>query len=263
MFVFFVAAFVATPSRRPPPTRLGGVREIARYDSVKNSSSFVFPAAWPYTAADFQRTDDRDDSFFFTNARLVTHIDDKAMNALTAYYRKMLSPGDDILDVCSSWVSHLPKDVELGRKYAVGMNAEELAANKQLTSWVVRDLNKHAELPFNDDTFDAVLNVVGVDYLTNPRDVFKEMYRVLRPGGVAIMAFSHHYWPTKVIRRWIDADMTGRVTIVANYFYFSAPWRQIVALDVAPRRITFSSDPRTWIKALAPHDPIFVVQAVK
>ena len=150
-----------------------------------------FPAEWPYSADDLQRMDESADMLFYSTPRFVTHIDDGAIAAVTQYYRKTLPAGADVLDLCSSWVSHLPKEVQFGRVVGVGMNARELEANEQLTEWVQADLNASPRLPFEDASFDACLNVVSVDYLNQPKEVFEEMHRVLRPGGQAVMSFSN------------------------------------------------------------------------
>lgn len=240
-------------------------REIARYDASRNYCSFLFPPEWPYEARDFERLDEKDDAIFYTSPRFVRHIDDAAIAALSDHYRKVLSPGYDVLDMCSSWISHLPPENELtlGRVYGIGLNAEELSMNQALTSWIVRDLNKEPELPFASETFDAVLNAVSVDYLTQPLPVFKEMYRVLRPGGIAVCSFSNRCFPSKAVQRWLETDQVGRCTMVANYFKFSADWRGIVALDIAPRRLPLSVDWKEWVSAFTPRDPMYVVQAVK
>jgi len=96
--------------------------------------------------------------------------------------------GADVCDLCSSWISHLPPDLQLGRVVGLGMNEEELSRNERLTEYVVRDLNNQPTLPFDDESFDFVCNVVSVDYLNQPRAMFKEIHRVLRPGGKAISA---------------------------------------------------------------------------
>ena len=125
---------------------------------------------------------------FYSAPRFVTHIDDGAIASLTSYYRDNLQPNGDVLDLCSSWVSHLPNDLPLGRVVGLGMNARELEANERLTEFVQVDLNVSPKLPFDDNSFDACLNVVSVDYLCRPKEVFEEMHRVLRPGGQAISA---------------------------------------------------------------------------
>ena len=147
----------------------------------------------------FRRVDESPDAEFYAEPRMVAHIDPATIEALTAEYRERLRPGDDVLDLMSSWISHLPEGIELGRVAGLGMNAEELAANPRLTGAVVQDLNENPELPYDDASFDAVLNAVSVQYLTRPLEVYAEVARVLRPGGLSVVAMSHRCFPTKAI----------------------------------------------------------------
>jgi SAM-dependent methyltransferase len=151
---------------------------------------------WPYTDADLNRLDNSVDTIFYDSPRFVTHIDDAAIAALTAFYKEEFTAINkdklDVLDLCSSWISHLPEDVSYGKVVGVGMNAQELEANKQLTEHFVQDLNTNPDLSqFEDDSFDVICNVVSVDYLTKPLEIFQEMHRILRPGGVSLMTFSN------------------------------------------------------------------------
>ncbi len=146
---------------------------------------------------------------------MVTHIDDGAIAAVGALYDELELTGD-VLDICSSWVSHFR--TAPARLVAMGMNAKELAANEMASSWVVRNLNVEPALPFEDGSFDAVTCCVSVDYLTKPLEVFSEVARVLRPGGVFVCTFSNRCFPTKAIRGWLSTDDTGRCHIVATYF---------------------------------------------
>ena len=130
-----------------------------------------WPEKWPFTPTDFKRQDEDDDSYFYNSPRLVYHIDDPAVSALTQYYRDEFSEGADVLDICSSWISHFPNDVRLGRRVGLGMNKMELAENKQLDEFVVQNLNKDPILPFKEESFDFVTCVVSVDYLTRPLEV--------------------------------------------------------------------------------------------
>ena len=205
------------------PSRLMAGRELATFDA----DDFALPTgAWPYTDADLNRIDNSDDASFYDAPRFVTHIDDAAIESLTEYYRAELAAASaakggapvDVLDLCSSWVSHLPPDAALGRVVGVGMNEAELTANPQLTSYVCQDLNKAPRLDrFDDASFDVVCNVVSVDYLTQPDEVFREMHRLLRPGGVALMSFSNRCFATKAVAMWLQADDIGRLTIVGSY----------------------------------------------
>ncbi len=98
------------------------------------------------------------------------------------------------------------------------MNAAELAGNAMADDWSVADLNREAVLPYDDAAFDAVTCCVSVDYLTRPLEVFAEVARVLRPGGLFVCTFSNRCFPTKAIRGWLSTDDRGRCTIVATYF---------------------------------------------
>jgi SAM-dependent methyltransferase len=123
--------------------------------------------------------------------------------------------------VCSSWISHLPKDVKYGRVVGVGMNARELEANTQLTEWVQADLNREPKLPFDDSSFDNILCVVSIDYLIRPREVVSEFHRVLRPGGRVLLSFSNRCFPTKVAQKWLSLNDDGRQRMVGSYFMYS------------------------------------------
>lgn len=163
----------------------------------------------------FSRQDESSDTEFYAFDRLVTHIDDRAIAAVGALYDELDLDGD-VLDLCSSWVSHFTKRPR--RLVATGMNATELAANTMADEAVVHDLNIDPKLPFPVAAFDAVTCCVSVDYLTRPLEVFADVTRVLRPGGVFVCTFSNRCFPTKVIRGWLSTDDRGRAAIVANYF---------------------------------------------
>ena len=164
----------------------------------------------------FAKQDASDDALFYRPARLVQHLDEHARAALTAYYARVLAPGADVLDLMSSWVSHLPGEPPLGRVTGHGMNAEELAANTRLDDWWVQDLNADPLLPSGDCSFDAVLCCVGVQYLQRPVTVFSEIRRVLRPGGMVAVSYSNRCFPTKAVAMWLVLDMAGRAALVTR-----------------------------------------------
>lgn len=99
-----------------------------------------------------------------------------------------------MLDICSSWVSHYPKDFKGGNVVGLGMNEFELSKNEQLTSYDVKDLNADPTFPYEDASFDKLTCVVSVDYLNKPKEIFAEIGRVLRPGGVAMLAISNRWY---------------------------------------------------------------------
>src|SRR5579864_904813 len=88
----------------------------------------------------FARIDGEDDEFFYEEPRLVYHIDDHAVAALTAFYRRVLPKGGVLLDLMSSWVSHLPPEAQYAEVIGLGMNASELGANPRLARRFVQNL---------------------------------------------------------------------------------------------------------------------------
>ncbi|CAL1142231.1 unnamed protein product [Cladocopium goreaui] len=206
----------------------------------------LWPSAWPLRSEHLQRMDESEDQEFYGQARLVTHIDDAAIGALRRYYEVHFHAGAAVLDLCSSWISHFPA-VRLARAVGIGMNADELARNEQLTEWTVKDLNKDPTLNFEDETFDFVVNAVSVDYLVHPLEIFKEMLRVLKPGGMAIMGFSNRFFGTKAIKLWLEISELQRCQVVSWYFHF-AGFRQIRAKEIT---------------AKGGRDPMYVVEGVK
>ncbi len=164
----------------------------------------------------FDRQDQGNDADFYAPSRLVTHIDDEAIAAVSELYDELSVPDGRVLDLMSSWVSHLSRKPS-GGLVALGMNAVELQANPLADLVVVQDLNVDPRLPFDDASLDAVVCCVSVDYLICPVEVLREAARVLRPGGVVVLTFSNRCFPTKAVRGWLATNEDGRVAIVRAY----------------------------------------------
>lgn len=190
-----------------------------------------------------------DDSIFYDQPRLVYHIDDAAVGALTEYYSQHLQDGDDVLDICSSWVSHYPKNFKGGNVVGLGMNEYELSQNPQLTSFDVKDLNNDPTFPYDDATFDKVTCVVSVDYLNQPRAIFDEIARVLRPGGECIISMSNRCFPTKAFRIWLQTNDLEHIFIVGSFFHYCGKFEEATCEDVSPNP--------------GRSDPLFIVKAAK
>ncbi|MEL7407005.1 MAG: methyltransferase domain-containing protein [Cyanobacteria bacterium J06558_2] len=156
--------------------------------------------------------------FFYDVPRLVTHVDESFIDRLTNLYRERLQPGSRVLDLMSSWISHLPEDVEFNYVAGHGMNEEELAKNKRLDSHFVQNLNQNPKLPIENADFDAVLIAVSVQYLQYPEAILSEIYRVLKPNGIVIISFSNRMFYNKAIAAWRDGTDTDRVNLVKKYF---------------------------------------------
>jgi SAM-dependent methyltransferase len=169
----------------------------------------------------FARGDPTPDPLFYSWPRLVTHIDDDAIAAVGALYDELGIDGE-VLDLMSSWVSHFRQ--RPARLTVLGMNSEELAANPQAAATVIHDLNADPSLPFDDASFDAAVCCVSVDYLVQPVAVFRDVARVVRPGGLFVCTFSNRCFPTKAIAGWLYATDAQRCAIVADYFRQAGVW---------------------------------------
>jgi len=182
----------------------------------------------------FRRLDEAPDAEFYAEPRFVTHIDDAAIAAVTQLYREYLPPGGAILDLMSSWISHLPPEIAYREVVGIGMNQDELAANPRLRTGLVWDLNQTTRLPFDDERFDGAAICVSVDYLTRPVEVFRECGRVMRQGAPLVITFSNRCFPTKVIAAWRILDDRGHQELVARYFNEAGNWNDVEMLDRSP-----------------------------
>lgn len=164
------------------------------------------------------KLDASDDKLFYSYPRFVTHVDEGFIQQLTDLYRQRLKSNTRIFDMMSSWVSHLPEEIKFAHVEGHGLNAEELARNPRLDHYFVQNLNEHPKLPLKDEDFDAVINAVSVQYLQYPEGIFAEIYRILKPGGVAIFSFSNRMFYQKAIQAWRDGSEASRVELVKSYF---------------------------------------------
>lgn len=228
---------------------------------------------WPFNKASFERYDESADDLFYSEPRLVYHVDAPAVLAIKRHYAAVLEQAGglerplDVLDVASSWVSFLPAaykgDAAASRVVGVGLNRAELAANPQLTEWRVQDLNREPSLGWLPTaSFDAAFCTVSVDYLTRPRELFAEVARVLRPGAPFVVAFSDRVFFEKAVAHWTGRSDLDHVDAVGAYFHFasSSPGRAGGVADSsllfdAPEAVRIDTAPRDGI------DPVIVVSA--
>jgi len=189
----------------------------------------------------FTRYDESDDRCFYRYPRLTAHIDEPACGAVSQLFRELLPPGGRILDLMSSFVSHLPPEVPYDHVVGLGLNEEELHHNPQLDERLVHDLNEHPALPFADASFDGAACTVSVQYLTRPVEVFAEVGRVLRPGAPFIVTFSNRCFPSKAIHVWVATDERQRTDLVRRYFTLAGTFAEITAYDRSPHH--WLSDP--------------------
>jgi hypothetical protein len=193
----------------------------------------------------FAKLDAEDDEVFYEPARLVCHIDDGAIAALTEFYRQMLPVGGILLDLMSSWVSHLPPEIEYAEVIGHGMNAEELAANPRFARWFVQNFNRDPILPLQEDSVDAALICVSIQYLQHPVEVLREVARVLRPSGPVVVSFSNRCFWTKAVAVWRALDDDGHARLVEQYL------RHAGLVDIETHRLA------EWVEDVS--DPMIAV----
>ena len=188
----------------------------------------------------FLKQDPAPDEHFYAAPRFVTHIDDDAIASVTGLYRTLFPPGGVILDLMSSWVSHLPHDIAYAQVIGHGMNEQELAANRQLTRYFVQNLNADPLLPLDSASIDGAAICVSVQYLQTPVAVLRELARVLKPGAPVAITFSNRCFPTKAIALWHALSDEQHSRLVA--FYLGRAGFSAVE-TLSPARIVPGQDP--------------------
>ncbi|KAL7443575.1 hypothetical protein ACHAXM_008968 [Skeletonema potamos] len=230
----------------------------------------AIPQTWdeddnPFTSLSdnvyFSRLDASDDKIFYSEPRFVEHVDQQAVDSITSYVtNKLLQPGDSVLDLCSSWTSHImPGKLELSRVAGLGMNSKELEANKALTEWTVQDLNKnkYVQLPYENNSFDVVMCQLSIDYLIHPLEVMKEVSRVLKPGGKVAILISNRLFLTKAVGLWTGSDDIEHVYTVGSYLHYcGGGFTDIKAEDLSTRK-------KNGKERMIVGDPLYVITATK
>jgi SAM-dependent methyltransferase len=198
----------------------------------------------------FRRLDESEDELFYQHPRMVVHIDEGAIAKVGEIYANRLPVGGVILDLMSSWRSHLPERIRPAKVVGVGLNRAEMADNPALNDVLVHNVNTNPRLPFEDESFDGAVMTVSVQYLTRPTELFADVGRVLKPDAPFIATFSNRMFPTKAVALWQGANQHQRQTVVKEYFAQSAAFEKIEAIDRSE-----PTDPRS--------DPIWAVVGYK
>ena len=213
-------------------------------ESRSSSTSEAFPPEF------FRREDECDDGLFYAEPRRVVHIDEHAIAALGEYFARVLPHNGVILDLMSSWRSHLPEALPIRKLVGLGLNSSEMADNPQLDESVVHDLNSDPELPFEDRSFDAALVTVSIQYMIRPVEVFNQVNRVLREGGKFHVIYSNRMFSAKAVWIWRALDDARRAQLVGSYLAQSDGWEAIQVTDISPTLDSYS-------------DPLYAVSARK
>jgi SAM-dependent methyltransferase/FKBP-type peptidyl-prolyl cis-trans isomerase 2 len=208
----------------------------------------------------FERADSQPDARFYQHPRFVHHIDETAREMVKDTYGRFLADGMHVLDLMSSWQSHVPSRLRLGRLVGLGLNADELKKNTQLSDFVVHDLNADCKLPFEPNTFDAVVNTASVEYLIEPLAVFREVSRILRPEGYFIITFSNRWFATKAIRVWQELHEFERMGLVLEYFLRAGGFTDLQTYSI--RGLPRPHDDK-YFPELTFSDPVYAVWGKK
>jgi len=209
----------------------------------------------------FSRLDEADDILFYSRDRFVHHLDSTALSTIEDLIGKMITQERAvILDLMASWDSHIPQSVNPAEVVGLGLNENELSANKMLSRYIIHDLNNNPALPFEDEFFDVVLCTVSVDYMTRPVEVFKEVGRILKPSGLYLVIFSDRMFPTKAVKVWRESTEEERLSMVKDFFkeakLFTTPKVYISKGKERP-----VDDKYAYLGI--PSDPIYAVYAYK
>jgi SAM-dependent methyltransferase len=208
----------------------------------------------------FSRAAPEPDAAFYQTPRLVYHLDSTAIDQIEQLYARLLPAKARVLDLMASWKSHLPRSFDLADVAGLGMNSEELGANRQLGETLVHDLNLDANLPFADGSFDAVVCTVSVEYLLSPVEVFAEVQRILRPGGCFIVTFSNRWFPPKVVRIWQNSHEFERPGLVLEYFLQAGGYTALQTWSM--RGLPRPADDK-YADRLTVSDPVHAVWGIK
>jgi hypothetical protein len=204
----------------------------------------------PFRPEHFARLDESPDPQFYSFPRKVVHIDDAAIEAVKQFFADVLPPDGVILDLLSSWRSHWPEGFPKQRLVGLGLNAEEMAENPDLDEYVVHDINAEPRLPFDENTFNAVVLTVSIQYVTKPIEVFQDVNRVLKPGGLFAVIFSNRMFPTKAVAVWRALNDGQHIKLVNSYFHYAGNFVALEARDHTPPADEYT-------------DPVYVVMAHK
>jgi len=205
----------------------------------------------PATA--YLRADNKNDRNFYSEPRIISHIDNQASEHLSSVIHDFVQPGSKVLDLMASVDSHLPKNHGL-KVTGLGMNRKEMTENKALDDFVIYALNEDPKIPFPDRSFDAVLCNLSIEYLTRPAEVLQEVERVLKTSGILLISFSNRWFPSKVTRLWTELHEYERMGYTLQLCWPLFDNLKTISYRNWPRPVSDRHFPR-----LIQSDPLYVI----
>ena len=176
------------------------------------------------STVDRNKSDFSEDEIFYQQPRFVHHLSDSFRNRLTSLYSEYLLNHHIILDLMSSWVSHLPSNISYKKVIGHGMNEAELSSNERLDRFFVQNLNKKQNMPIEDSSVDVGLIVAGWQYLQYPEKVSLELSRVIKSDSLLIISFTNRAFWTKAPNIWTYSSEEKRIAYVTSVLT-SNGWR--------------------------------------
>ena len=164
-----------------------------------------------------RRLDETDDALHYQQPDFEDTFDRIGGQALSDAYAEFLQPGMRILDIMCGAQSYLPSRISGLHATGIGLNEQELQANRQLAEYFVHNVNRDRKLPFEDNQFDAIVFTAAVEYLVDPHETFRELHRITRPNGTIIVSFTDHWNSYKNIALWQELPLFERLRLVMTY----------------------------------------------
>src|ERR1700756_4720924 len=144
-----------------------------------------------------------------------TRRDRERFRALAARLRAELPHGGDVLEVAPGPGYFAVEMAKAGAYRVTGLDISrtmvELARANAAEAGVEVDFRRGdaSAMPFADDSFDLLTCSAAFKNFARPHKALEEMYRVLRPGGTALVVDLHRDVPMSEIRKYFGAMELG------------------------------------------------------
>ncbi len=211
-----------------------------------------------FDESDFARDDETNDAEYHKNKGSLDKLDAVARAVIGDFFEDLIPKHANILDLMAGADSHIKEELKPSSVTGLGLNEAELDANPALTTKTIHDVNADTKLPFDDETFDVVVNTNAVQYVKRPIELFSEVARVLKPGGTVAVVFSNRMFPQRAVHIWRKKNDAERIDIVKDYLSVNDKF-------FPSRTMETTGKPRPeddeFYSLGIPSDPIYVVWA--
>ena len=168
------------------------------------------------TFNDREKMDIANDQIFYQQPRYVQHMSNSFRTRLTSLYSQYLLNHHVILDLMSSWVSHLPSNIKYKKVIGHGMNEAELSSNKRFDEFWIQNLNNTQNMPIEDSSIDVGLIVAGWQYLQYPEKVSLELSRIIKCDSLLMISFTNRAFWSKAPNIWTYSSEEKRIEYVSS-----------------------------------------------